>query len=47
MAVIMLLAANPKVMGRLVLPGSLRIGGWLATVIMGLAAVGMLVSWVV
>jgi NRAMP (natural resistance-associated macrophage protein)-like metal ion transporter len=47
MAVIMLLASNPKAMGRLVLPPSLRIGGWVATVVMGLAAVGMLVSWVV
>ncbi len=44
MAVIMMLASNPKVMGRLVLPRSLRIGGWIATVVMTLAVVGMLVS---
>jgi len=31
----MLLASNPKAMGRLVLPPSLRIGGWVAIVVMG------------
>ena len=45
MAVIMMLTTNPKVMGRLVLPRSLRIGGWTATAVMSMAAVGMLVSW--
>jgi Mn2+/Fe2+ NRAMP family transporter len=45
MALIMLLATNPKVMGRLVLPRAVRIGGWVATGVMALAAVGMLVSW--
>ena len=45
MAVIMLLGTNPKVMGRLVLPRSLRIGGWVATGVMALAVVGMIASW--
>jgi Mn2+/Fe2+ NRAMP family transporter len=47
MVVIMMLASNPKVMGRLVLPRSLRLGGWVATLVMMLAAVGSAVSWVV
>ena len=45
MAVMMLMATNPKVMGRLVLPRSLRIGGWVATGVMALAVVGMIASW--
>jgi Mn2+/Fe2+ NRAMP family transporter len=47
MAVIMLLACNPRVMSRLVLPRSLRIGGWAATAVMGLAAAAMMASWFV
>jgi NRAMP (natural resistance-associated macrophage protein)-like metal ion transporter len=45
MAVIMMLASDPKVMGALVVPRALRASGWLATAVMGLAAVAMVVSW--
>ena len=40
----MLLASQPKVMGKLTLPFYLKALGWLATAIMGLAAAGMLVT---
>jgi NRAMP (natural resistance-associated macrophage protein)-like metal ion transporter len=39
MAVIMLLAGNPKVMGSLVLPRSMMVIGWLATLIMLTASI--------
>jgi len=39
-----LLASQPKVMGKLTLPFYLKALGWLATAIMGLAAAGMLVT---
>jgi len=40
MAITMLVAMNPRVMGRLVLPRYLVIGGWLATAVMALVTVG-------
>jgi len=40
MAITMLVAMNPRVMGRLVLPRALVIGGWLATAVMALVTVG-------
>jgi NRAMP (natural resistance-associated macrophage protein)-like metal ion transporter len=40
MVVMMLIATNPKVMGRLVVRGGLAVGGWIATLVMGLVAVG-------
>ncbi len=43
MAVIMLIAANPRIMGRLTLPSSMRVVGWLATVVMAVVTVGFLV----
>jgi NRAMP (natural resistance-associated macrophage protein)-like metal ion transporter len=42
MCFLMLMASNRKVMGQLVLPRYLKIFGWCATAIMGLAALGML-----
>ncbi|MFZ5791502.1 MAG: Nramp family divalent metal transporter [Pseudomonadota bacterium] len=45
MAVMMVMASNPKIMGRLALPLSLRIAGWAATAVMGLTVAGMLLSW--
>jgi Mn2+/Fe2+ NRAMP family transporter len=47
MAAIMLLACNPRAMGRLVVPAPLRLAGWTATAVMGLAALGMVAAWMV
>lgn len=33
-------ASNPKVMGRLAVRGRLAVGGWIATLVMGLVALG-------
>ena len=40
MAVMMVIAMNPRVMGRLTLPRSMFIGGWLATAVMAVATLG-------
>jgi Mn2+/Fe2+ NRAMP family transporter len=40
MAVMMVIAMNPRVMGRLVLPRSMLVVGWLATLVMALATAG-------
>ncbi len=45
MIVMMLMAANPKVMGEFTLPGGLKTMGWLATAVMTLAAVGLFATW--
>lgn len=46
MVVVMLMVGNPKVMGRFALrSGMLRTVGWVATVVMFLAATGMFVTW--
>ena len=45
MAVMMLMAARPDVMGRFVVTRRLRILGWLSTVVMALAVLAMLVTW--
>jgi Mn2+/Fe2+ NRAMP family transporter len=46
MCFMILLASQRKVMGKLTLPLSLKILGWIATAIMALAAIGMvLASW--
>jgi Mn2+/Fe2+ NRAMP family transporter len=39
MAVMMVIAMNPRIMGRLTLPGPMLVVGWLATSVMALAAV--------
>jgi NRAMP (natural resistance-associated macrophage protein)-like metal ion transporter len=44
MLIMMLIASNPRAMGRLTLPRGLMIVGWVATAVMGAAAVGMFVS---
>lgn len=43
MAVIMLIAVNRRIMGRLTLPSSMRIVGWLATAVMAVVTVGFFV----
>ncbi|WP_081504177.1 NRAMP family divalent metal transporter [Sphingomonas sp. PAMC 26621] len=43
MAIIMLIASNPKIMGRLTLPTYMRIVGWLATAVMVAATIGFFV----
>ena len=43
MAVIMLIASNGRIMGRLTLPRSMQIFGWIATVIMLAASIGFFV----
>ncbi len=43
MFVMMLLSCRKKVMGNFTLPLSLRIGGWITTIVMGLAVIGMAV----
>jgi NRAMP (natural resistance-associated macrophage protein)-like metal ion transporter len=45
MAAIMVMAARPAVMGRFVIRRGLKIFGWLATIAMGAAAVGMFATW--
>lgn len=42
MVVIMLIATNRRVMGRLVLPRALVAGGWIATAVMAIASAGFL-----
>ncbi len=42
MAVMMVVAMNPRIMGRLTLPRSLLVMGWLATAVMALATFGFL-----
>lgn len=44
MAMMMLITSNKKIMGKFVLTGALKYIGWLATAVMGLAAVGMVVT---
>jgi Mn2+/Fe2+ NRAMP family transporter len=44
--VMMMVLSNRKtVMGKFVLPGPLKAVGWLATAVMGAAAVGMFATW--
>lgn len=43
MIVMMLIATNKRAIGRLTLPISLRIGGWLATAVMMLVTIGLFV----
>ncbi len=43
MAVIMLIAGNGRIMGRLTLPLPMLIGGWLATLVMSVASIGFFV----
>jgi NRAMP (natural resistance-associated macrophage protein)-like metal ion transporter len=47
MAIMMSMAVNPKVMGKFTIPPLMRVIGWVATAVMGLAVVGMAVTaWV-
>jgi hypothetical protein len=39
MAVMMVIAMNKRVMGRLTLPRPMLVGGWLATFVMALATI--------
>ena len=43
MAVIMVIAANPRIMGRLTLPLSMKIMGWSATVVMAMVSIAFFV----
>ena len=43
MALMMLIACNPHIMGRLTLSRGMRIGGWLATAVMAIVTVGFFV----
>jgi Mn2+/Fe2+ NRAMP family transporter len=45
MAVMMLMTANPKVMGEFTISGVLRWLGWVATAVMAASVVGMVVTW--
>jgi Mn2+/Fe2+ NRAMP family transporter len=40
MAVMIVVAKNPRIMGRFTLPRGLLIGGWIATAVMGVVALG-------
>jgi NRAMP (natural resistance-associated macrophage protein)-like metal ion transporter len=46
MAIMMLMAADPKVMGEFTISAAMRVFGWGATLVMALAVIGMAVSWV-
>jgi NRAMP (natural resistance-associated macrophage protein)-like metal ion transporter len=43
MAVIMVLASNPRVMGRLTIPAPLAVAGWAATAVMAVVSLGLFV----
>lgn len=45
MGVIMLLGTNPRIMGKFVLPPWLKILGWIATLVMAVAAIIMVATW--
>lgn len=45
MIVIMLMATNPRLMGEFIISRRLRITGWLATVVMLIAAGGLFATW--
>ena len=45
MVMMMILSSRKTVMGKFVLPGPLKAVGWLATAVMGAAAVGMFATW--
>jgi len=45
MCVIMLMASNPKVMGKFVIPPYLKYAGWCATAVMVCVSLGVLLSW--
>ena len=45
MVMMMLLSSRRAVMGQFALPGPLKVVGWLATAVMGAAAVGMFATW--
>jgi Mn2+/Fe2+ NRAMP family transporter len=44
MAIMMILTANPKIMGEFVVGGALRVVGWIATGVMAAAVVGMVIT---
>jgi Mn2+/Fe2+ NRAMP family transporter len=44
MIVMMLMAARPDIMGRFVIRSSLKVMGWLATLIMAVAVAAMLIA---
>jgi Mn2+/Fe2+ NRAMP family transporter len=47
MAIMMLMAVNPRVMGKFTIPPAMRVIGWTATLVMALAVIGMVASaWV-
>jgi Mn2+/Fe2+ NRAMP family transporter len=45
MAVIMFMASNRKVMGKLVIPPYLKVMGWIATLVMLCACIGVFFTW--
>ena len=45
MIILMLLASRKSTMGDFVLPLGLRLGGWLSTAVMALAAAGLFLTW--
>jgi Mn2+/Fe2+ NRAMP family transporter len=47
MAIMMLMAVNAKIMGQFEIPWAMRVVGWVATVVMALAVIGMAVTaWI-
>jgi Mn2+/Fe2+ NRAMP family transporter len=47
MAVMMLMTADSKVMGKFAIKGWLRWLGWASTVAMGSCAAGMVIAWII
>jgi Mn2+/Fe2+ NRAMP family transporter len=47
MAVMMVIAMNRRIMGRLILPRPMLVVGWLATIIMALASVAFFAIWLI
>ncbi|MGE5432523.1 MAG: NRAMP family divalent metal transporter [Syntrophomonadaceae bacterium] len=47
MIIMMLISSNRMIMGRFNIPLGLKIGGWISVVLMTLAAIGLVYTWVV
>jgi Mn2+/Fe2+ NRAMP family transporter len=45
MAVMMLMTAQPRIMGKFVISGWLRWLGWASTLAMAACVIGMIISW--
>jgi Mn2+/Fe2+ NRAMP family transporter len=47
MAMMMLISVNPKIMGKFTIGGAMRVMGWTATAVMGVAVLAMAITSIV